>query len=139
MVRPMHLAMSHWTFLLMGLHLGLHVPLMLGKLKMKESIGTAATILFAVVGGIGFWLFLKNGIPSYLFFRVPFAFFDYEKAAWLVFLENLLMLFFWVFVGAQIAVLCLKKKNASKQKSALVIGSIVAAAVLGFALHMAFL
>ncbi|MBQ8075376.1 MAG: DUF4405 domain-containing protein [Oscillospiraceae bacterium] len=138
-VRPMHLAMSHWTFLLMGLHLGLHVPLMLGKLKMKESIGTAATILFAVVGGIGFWLFLKNGIPSYLFFRVPFAFFDYEKAAWLVFLENLLMLFFWVFVGAQIAVLCLKKKNASKQKSALVIGSIVAAAVLGFALHMAFL
>ncbi len=30
-VRPTHLAMSHWTFVLMGLHLGLHVPLIFRK------------------------------------------------------------------------------------------------------------
>ncbi len=30
-------------------------------------------------------------MPDYLFFRVPFAFLDYSKAGWQVFLENLLI------------------------------------------------
>ncbi|MBQ6904265.1 MAG: hypothetical protein IJQ26_07060, partial [Lachnospiraceae bacterium] len=34
-----------------------------------------------------------------------FAFLDYEKAGGLVLLENLLMLFFWVFAGVQLALL----------------------------------
>ena len=41
-----------------------------------------------------------------MFFRVPFAFLDYEKAGWLVFLENLLMLSFWAFIGTQTALIC---------------------------------
>ena len=68
-VRPTHLAMSHWSFVLMGIHLGLHVPLMLGKLR--DHTKTVLTLFGAALGGIGFWLFLRNGMPNYLFFRVP--------------------------------------------------------------------
>jgi hypothetical protein len=39
-------------------------------------------------------------------FRVPFAFLDYEKAGWLVLLENLLMLSFWAFIGTWAALIC---------------------------------
>ena len=131
-VRPAHLAMSHWSFVLMGLHLGLHIPLMLGRIK--ESTRTLLTAFGAVLGGVGFWLFLRNGMPNYLFFRVPFAFLDYEKAFWLVFLENALMLSTWVFLGAELAVLCMKRKK----RPALILGSIAAAAVLGLALNTAF-
>ena len=44
-------------------------------------------------------------MPDYLFFRVPFAFLDYEKAGILVFVENVLMLLFWGFIGTEAAAL----------------------------------
>ena len=106
LVRPAHLAMSHWSFLLMGAHLGIHLPLMLGRCKAGTK--KVLTALGAVLGGVGFWLFGKNGMPDYLFFRVPFAFLDYDKAGWLVFLENALMLISWAFLGALLAALCLR-------------------------------
>ena len=126
-VRPTHLAMSHWAFVLMGLHLGLHVPLMMGKPKRTEGTGTVTTLVCTGVAGVGLWLFLRNGMPNYLFFRVPFAFLDYEKSFWLVFLENALMLSAWVFAGAQIATLCLKRNRQRMKKPSLIAGSIAAA------------
>ena len=120
-VRRMHLSMSHWSFVLMGLHLGLHIPAMTAGLKPKGGTRIAAACVFTCVGGIGLRLFLKNGMPDYLFFRVPFAFLDYEKAGWQVFGENLLMLSFWGFVGAQAALICRKAAAKAEKKRNLLI------------------
>lgn len=98
-VRRMHLSMSHWAFVLMGLHLGLHIPAMTAGLKLKDRTRALLTCIFTCIGGIGLWLFLRSGMLNYLFFRVPFAFLDYEKAGWLVFLENLLMLSLFGNIG----------------------------------------
>ena len=35
-VRRMHLSMSHWAFVLMGLHLGMHIPAMTAGLKLND-------------------------------------------------------------------------------------------------------
>ena len=118
--RQMHLSMSHWAFVLMGLHLGMHIPAMTAKMvkqdaeEKKEKQGIAITAVFAIIAGIGLYFFIKSGMPDYLFFRVPFAFLDYEKAGVLVLLENLLMLCFWAFMGAQIAFL-LRGRQKSRQ------------------------
>ena len=103
--RQMHLSMSHWAFVLMGLHLGMHIPAMTAGLKLKDRTRAMLACIFTCIGGIGLWLFLKNGMPDYLFFRVPFAFLDYEKAGWLVIFENLLMLTFWAFIGTLTALI----------------------------------
>lgn len=113
--RRMHLSMSHLAFLLMGLHLGLHIPLMTAKMKLSDRKKTVISAIFCLIAGIGLFLFLKNGMQDYLFFRVPFAFLDYEKAGWIVFLENNLMLLFWTFCGAQLTAIC---KNAAGKKEA---------------------
>ena len=55
-------------------------------------------------------------MPDYLFFRVPFAFLDYEKAGWQILLENMLMLSFWAFVGTQTAVICRKAVQKAETK-----------------------
>ncbi len=86
--RQMHLSMSHWAFVLMGLHLGMHIPAMADGLMLKDKTKTVFGGVFIGIGGVGLWLFLRNGMPDYLFFRVPFAFLDYEKAGWLVFLKT---------------------------------------------------
>ena len=104
--RRMHLSMSHWAFVLMGLHLGFHIPVMAARLKLPDNVKTILSAVLCLIAGTGLFMFLKNGVQDYLFFRVPFAFLDYEKAGILVFLENIMMLLFWVYTGAQCAVLC---------------------------------
>ena len=130
-VRVTHLSMSHWSFVLMGLHLGLHVPVMLQKLKLKVRTRRILSVVCTCVAGVGLWLFFKNGMPNYLFFRGPFAFLDYEKAGALVLLENVVMLLFWAFVGCLVALLCRKKVN-----SFIPVTLILAAVVIGLVLNM---
>ena len=115
-VRRTHLSMSHWSFVLMGMHLGMHIPMMTAGLKWKGRTKTILAGLFTCIGGIGLYLFLRNGMPDYLFFRVPFAFLDYEKAGWLVFLENLLMLSFWALIGNLAAIILRKRKQVVSNK-----------------------
>ena len=105
-VRRMHLSMSHWAFVLMGLHLGMHIPAMAAGLKWSDRTRNMFTGLSTLAAGLGLYLFIRNGMPDYLFFRVPFAFLDYDKAGWLVIVENLLMLSTWVLIGARAAQVC---------------------------------
>ena len=101
--RQVHLALSYWSFVLMGVHLGLHLPAMTAR--WNGRLKTTLAILFAAGAGVGAWLFYKNGITDYMLFRAPFAFFDYDKSAVLVFLENLAMLAAFACFGACLAAL----------------------------------
>ena len=137
--RRMHLSMSHWAFVLMGMHLGMHIPAMTAGFRWKDRTKAILTCIFTIAGGIGLYLFLRNGIPDYLFFRVPFAFLDYDKAGWLVIFENLLILSFWAFVGTQI-VQALKyagQKTAAKKNPLLPVVLIMAAVIIGVLLQLA--
>ena len=113
LARQMHLSVSFWAFVLMGLHLGLHIPVMAAKLKLSGKIRIVLSAVFCCIAGAGLFLFIKNGIPEYLFFRTPFAFFDYDKPGALVFLENILMLLFWAFIGTAGAVLCRRARKTN--------------------------
>ena len=113
--RIAHLALSYWSFILMGIHLGLHLPAMTVKVKPGKAAKVICTALFIVIAGIGLYLFIKNGIPGYITFRTHFAFFDNDKAAVLVFIENLAELFFFVFIGAN-AFRLIRSLNGKAQK-----------------------
>ena len=113
--RRMHLSMSHWSFVLMGLHLGLHIPAMTAKMKLEGRKKTLVSAMMCCIAGIGLWLFLRNGMTDYLFFRVPFAFLDYEKAGALVILENIVMLLFWAFAGTQCSLLCMRSARKEEK------------------------
>lgn len=136
--RRMHLSMSHWAFVLMGMHLGMHIPLMIARMKLADKLRMVLSVLLCIVAGIGLFLFIKNGMPGYLFFRVPFAFLDYEKAGILVFLENILMLTFWAYIGTQVAVLCRNSqmKNEEKKNPLLPVIFIMAAIIIGLVINM---
>ena len=112
--RSLHLTLSHWCFVLMGLHLGLHLPAMLAGVKAR-GVRRAGWGCAIPAAGAGLWLFLRNGYPNYLFARVPFAFIDYDKAAPLVLLEALLIAFFWVLIGAQLPVLLNRRADEKRR------------------------
>ncbi len=108
--RQFHLAMSHWSFLLMGLHLGLHLPVMTAGFHWSGKRKKAALAVFGAIACVGFWFFIRNGIPAYLFFRTPFAFFDFNKSAALVFAEKLTILLAFAFLGT-VCTVCAERKG----------------------------
>lgn len=116
---------------------------MQGKQNMmiKRIVDVCMTVLLLCLMAyqvIGLFLFIRNGMPEYLFFRVPFAFLDYEKAGILVFLENILMLTFWAYIGTQIAVLCRNSqmKTEDKKNPLLPVVFIMGAIILGLVINM---
>ena len=128
--RRAHLSMSHWAFVLMGLHLGLHLPVMAAGLHLGLHLPVMAAglhlknrarklLLCAVtgIGIVGLWLFMRSGIVDHLFFRVPFAFLDYDKAGWLVVSENLLMLLGWAGLGCWLSIFLRRAGTAERTKA----------------------
>ena len=113
LARQLHLAMSHWTFVLMGIHLGIHIPLMQAKLKQSDKKRMLFSVIYTIIAAIGLFFFIKNGMYNYMLLRASFAFFDFGKSAIALFTENLLALLFWAFIGTQRAALC---KNIKSKK-----------------------
>ena len=98
-VRQLHLSISHWLFILMGIHLGLHIKMMFAKINISKKIAIVLQIVFVVIAGIGVWQFIDNNMIDYLLFKIPFAILDYEQSVGLVFVENITILILWVVVG----------------------------------------
>ena len=127
-VRQGHLALSHWSFVLMGLHLGLHFGIITSRMKNR----TVKIVLGIVMTGIcvyGFYLFFKTDMPGYMLFKNPFAFLDYEKAWWLVILENLAMLLAWGF-AAYLLSLFLGSINKKENRKAAILYALLLIVVI---------
>lgn len=93
--RLLHLAASHWGFVLMGVHLGLHwggmVGMVRGRLGWKPSRlrQVILWITTAAVGAYGVYAFAANQFGQYLFLQVEFAFFDFARPAYWFFWNTL--------------------------------------------------
>ncbi|MDE7194273.1 MAG: DUF4405 domain-containing protein [Oscillospiraceae bacterium] len=121
LARSMHLAVSYWGFVLMSLHLGFHWGMFIGvfrkiiKGKTRPALAWSMRIIAAAVGIYGAICFVKADIFSYIFLKNDFAFFDFEKTAFIVFTEYLAMMGAWIFVGYYFAkilgVISLKKRK----------------------------
>lgn len=112
--RTAHLALSYWSFALMGLHIGYHLSSPIRKTDKKKK-----AVILSVIGtasAFGIYLLVRNGTFAYMFLLKRFAFFDYDKPATLVILENMLMLLPFVFTGTAFALLLTKKKMSPHGK-----------------------
>lgn len=100
--RQTHLTCSFWSFILTGVHVGLHWGMIAGRLPDNRTGKISAMLLSMLVAGWGFALFAKSDIPDALFLRTHFIFLDYDKAALLTLIETLAQLSAWVLLGYQI-------------------------------------
>ena len=92
------LSCSYLSFVLMGIHLGLHWGMIAGRVKSLWP--EVAAVLFS---GWGLFAFVDAGIFSYITLANQFAFLDYDKTPVLVILENMAMLSFWTLLGYQVS------------------------------------
>ena len=105
----LHLAMSHWSFILMGVHIGLHMKAMTARMPHKGKL--IFKVILTGVSGVGLWVFIRSDIVSHILFRTHFAFLDYTTAKWLIILQNLAMLMFFVPIGYVLSEVNQKNKD----------------------------
>ena len=114
LARKIHLSGSYWSFVLMGLHIGVHWTMVTTRLfKERISAGddgartkNAEMLLLWILRAVAFaaavygaYLTGKNRIFDNMFLRTAFAVFDYESSAVRIVLNNLLMLTPWIWAG----------------------------------------
>ena len=109
---------------------------MTAKVRPGKAWKAILTLIFTILAGIGLWLFIRRGIPGYISFRTHFTFFDFDKAAVLVFLENIAIEFFFIFFGANIVRLIRSLNSKKQEKKNLLIPVIyvLAAVIIGLVL-----
>ena len=73
--RIAHLLASHWYYLFMSLHIGLHV----GRLFQNVTTKIIPRIILALVCAYGIYAFIARGVWKYLILRQQFFFFDLDR------------------------------------------------------------
>ena len=73
--RIAHLLASHWYYLFMSMHIGLHV----GRLFQNITAKIIPRIILALVCAYGIYAFIARGVWKYLILQQQFFFFDLER------------------------------------------------------------
>ena len=87
--RTAHLLASHWYFLFMSLHIGMHVQMIAGKMKVPRK-GFSSIIMrtiFILISLYGIYAFIIRGIWRYLILQQKFFFLDFERGYFLFALD----------------------------------------------------
>ncbi len=94
--RTAHLVSSHWYYVFMCLHLGLHVRAIFSRMHVSSikssTLKVLLYILLAVVSVYGLYAFIARGLWRYMFLMQQFFFFDFERGYILFALDYLSIL-----------------------------------------------
>lgn len=107
--RTLHMLCAYWGFLFLSFHLGIHWNMILGitrKLCGKPSKLRVRLIRMAgvLIVAYGVYALFHRDIPSYLFLRTQFVFFDFEEPLIYFFRDYLSIMGLFIFIGHYLAI-----------------------------------
>ena len=104
--RLLHMAASHWGFVLMALHLGLHWGIFLGMagkaLRLKGPSRLRKILLPILGAGIaayGASVFVRRDFLTYMLLQTEFVFLDFSELVPLFYLDYLALMGTFVFLA----------------------------------------
>ena len=96
--RTAHLLASHWYFVFIALHIGLHVNVIFSRLGVAQFVmKSRATLIVsriavALASAYGVYAFVERGLWKYLTLQQPFFFMDLERGYVLFFVDYIAMI-----------------------------------------------
>ena len=97
--RIAHLLASHWYYLFMSLHIGLHV----GRLFQNVTAKIIPRILLTLACIYGLYAFIARGVWKYLILQQQFFFFDFEHGYFLFALDYISIIILFATISHLIA------------------------------------
>ena len=105
--RIAHLLSSHWYYLFMSLHIGLHM----GRLFQNVAAKIIPRIILALVCAYGLYAFIIGGVWKYLVLKQQFFFFDLERGYILFAMDYISIIILFATISHFIAKLLKKRFN----------------------------
>lgn len=102
LARSMHILGSHWGFLLMSIHLGLHWNMVISGMKLKDRTSRfpyLLPVLGACIAAYGIFVFIRRDFPTYLLLGSEFVFLDYEESRLLFYLDYISLMGLCIFIS----------------------------------------
>ncbi|SFU43816.1 DUF4405 domain-containing protein [Butyrivibrio sp. M55] len=98
--REIHMLFAYWGFVLMGIHIGIHLTGPVDRLK-RNSKGMWITVISIItaISIYGVFAFIKRGFPGYMFMKTMFAFFDYNEPRIYFFADYMAVMVLFVMAG----------------------------------------
>lgn len=125
--RIAHLLASHWYYLFMSLHIGLHVGMITNRIKQKKIVGNDSSkeesqpqfkvrkiishILLFLACAYGLYAFIARGVWKYLILKQQFFFFDLERGYILFAMDYISIIILFATISHFIAKLLKKRFN----------------------------
>lgn len=125
--RIAHLLSSHWYYLFMSLHIGLHVRMITNRIKQKKIVGNDSSkeesqpqfkvrkiishILLFLACAYGLYAFIARGVWKYLVLKQQFFFFDLERGYILFAMDYISIIILFATISHFIAKLLKKRFN----------------------------
>lgn len=105
--RIAHLLSSHWYYLFMSLHIGLHM----GRLFQNVAAKILPRILLVLTSLYGLYSFIDRGVWKYLVLKQQFFFFDLERGYILFTMDYISIIILFATISHFIAKLLKKRFN----------------------------
>lgn len=105
--RIAHLLASHWYYLFMSLHIGLHM----GRLFQNVAAKSLPRILLVLTSLYGVYAFIARGVWKYLVLKQKFFFFDLERGYILFAMDYISIIILFATISHFIAKLLKKRFN----------------------------
>lgn len=103
LMRQIHMVLAYWGFVLMSVHAGTHLQLLFKKLWTRTSLAKKGGMLMIGVTCLnGVYAFFKRQIPSYLFLKTSFVFFDFSESRIFFIVDYLSIMLLFAVVGSLI-------------------------------------
>ena len=97
--RIAHLLSSHWYYLFMSLHIGLHM----GRLFQNVAAKIIPRIILVLVCAYGLYAFIARGVWKYLVLKQQFFFFDLERGYVLFAMDYISIIILFAVVSRVVA------------------------------------
>ena len=97
--RIAHLLSSHWYYLFMSLHIGLHM----GRLFQNVATKKLPCILLVLTSLYGLYAFIARGVWKYLILKQQFFFFDVERGYILFAMDYISIIILFAVVSRLVA------------------------------------
>ena len=105
--RIAHLLSSHWYYLFMSLHIGLHM----GRIFQNVATKIFPRIILVLVCAYGLYAFIARGVWKYLILKQQFFFFDLERGYILFAMDYISIIILFATISHFIAKLLKKRFN----------------------------
>ena len=112
--RRLHMLSTSWGFVLMAIHVGLHITALMQKLNSKMKNSTFEYVYYFIIVllvGLGIYSFVNLRVGEDMFLVNDFKFFDYEQSPLLFYLKYVAVLIAIALVIYVIFSLIRKVKN----------------------------